>query len=205
MITGAAKVDILRRAGPIGQFLEDRTDNTCVFYGVTPKQSTLTSEGKWQIWRIENVDGVLQTLFANDAKYNVVWDDRATYFPPCAGTEPVFPPSSIEGNVDVSFQGAQNDATITEITVSDAGWTLLTNLPLGQAVNIQNPIGSGGDVRVNWVSPSQPGPLLPATTAGMLIREDQERFYALQTGSTTIQLYGRAVSGSRTLNVEQLG
>jgi len=203
VITGAAKVDILRRGDRIGQFLEDRTDTSCVYYGLTPDQLTQTSERKWQIWRVENVSGVVNTRFANRAKYDQVWDDRATLFPACVGTDPIWPEQPITGDVNAFFQGARTDATVEEISVSDAGWTLLTSLPNGQAVNIQNPDASGGDVKVNWISPSQPA--LPAGYVGMLLKENQERFYALSTGNVNIQIYAKAATGSRVLNVEQIG
>lgn len=88
-ITGAARVDILRRSDPVQQIKEDTTDPTCIYIGLTPNMSTLESEGKWQIRRVENKDGVTTTLFANNAKYNARWDQRTMYFPACQGNRPV--------------------------------------------------------------------------------------------------------------------
>ena len=53
MITGAAKVDILRRGDPVQQIKEDLSDPTCVYIGLTPRMFTLEGEGKWQI----SIDG----------------------------------------------------------------------------------------------------------------------------------------------------
>jgi len=88
-ITGAAHVDILRRGDPVQQLKEDTSDVTCIYIGMTPKMATGINEPKWQIKRVENKDGVVTTLFANDAKYNAVWNLRASYFPPCEGNTPI--------------------------------------------------------------------------------------------------------------------
>lgn len=89
MITGAAKVDILRRGDPVQQIKEDTSDPTCIYVGLTPSMRTGDGEGKWQIRRIENKDGVTTTLFANEAKYNCSWNLRTSYFPPGEGNQPV--------------------------------------------------------------------------------------------------------------------
>lgn len=88
-ITGAARVDILRRGDPVQQIKEDLSDPSCIYIGLTPKMSTGEGEGKWQIRRMENVDGVITTLFANDAKYNAAWSLRTSYFPACVGNQVV--------------------------------------------------------------------------------------------------------------------
>lgn len=88
-IIGAAKVDILRRADPVQQIKEDTSDVTCIYIGLTPSMRTGVDEPKWQIRRLENKDGVITTLFANDAKYNCRWDQRTLLFPPCEGNEPI--------------------------------------------------------------------------------------------------------------------
>lgn len=97
MITGAAKVDILRRGDPVQQIKEDTSDPTCVYVGLTPSMRTGEGEGKWQIRRIENKDGVITTLFANDAKYNCAWSLRTSYFPACEGNQLV--PGAVDTNV----------------------------------------------------------------------------------------------------------
>ena len=89
MITGAAHVDILRRGDPVQHIKEDNSDVTCVYVGLTPRMNTGDGEGKWQIRRTENKDGVVTTLFANDAKYNCSWALRTSYFPPCEGNQPI--------------------------------------------------------------------------------------------------------------------
>ena len=88
-ITGAAKVDILRRSDPVQQIKEDASDPTCLYIGLTPSMRTGEDEERWQIRRVENKDGVTTTLFANDAKYNARWDQRTMLFPPCEGNQPV--------------------------------------------------------------------------------------------------------------------
>lgn len=97
MITGAAKVDILRRGDPVQQIKEDLSDPTCIYIGLTPSMRTGEGEGKWQIRRLENKDGVVTTLFANDAKYNCAWALRTSYFPPCEGNQIV--PGAVDTNV----------------------------------------------------------------------------------------------------------
>ena len=88
-IIGAAQVDILRRGDPVQQIKEDTSNVTCIYVGLTPKMSTGVDEPRWQIRRVENKDGVVTTLFANDAKYNCRWDQRTLLFPPCEGNEPI--------------------------------------------------------------------------------------------------------------------
>lgn len=85
---------------------EDHTDPNCVYYGRTEFWDTPTSDAKWQIWR-EVWDGTEVIIqYANSAKYNQIWDDRATIldteFGPCpaAGTPP---PGSVDTNVVNSF------------------------------------------------------------------------------------------------------
>lgn len=113
---------------------------------------------------------------------------------------------SDETTIEAVFQGAKNDAKFAEVAVTENDWTLLTNLTLGQAVNIQNPEDSNGNVKLNWLSPSQPS-LELVGYVGMLLKPDQERFYSLSTGNDNIQVYAKAEPGSGgvTLNVEQLG
>lgn len=88
-IIGAARVDILRRGDPVQQIKEDTSDPTCVYVGLTPRMDTAVDDSKWQVRRVENKDGVVTTLFANDAKYNVRWDQRTMLFPACEGNQPI--------------------------------------------------------------------------------------------------------------------
>lgn len=94
---GAAYVDVNRRGDPVQQIKEDTSDPTCIYIGLTPGMNTAESAAQWQIRRVENKDGVVTTLFANHAKYNVAWSLRSSYFPPCEGNQLV--PGATDTNV----------------------------------------------------------------------------------------------------------
>ncbi len=190
-ISGAAHVDIMRRSG-VGQFLEDRSDTSCVYYGVTPDQLTLTSENQWQIWRVENVSGVLHTTFANRAKYNQIWDDRAGLFPACVGTDPIWPEVPVTGTFTPS--GLNVAGLLTEVAIDAVAWTALPATPLANrnAISIQNQ--SGVEIKMQYA---------PATVGyvGVKIAVDGERFYDI---TDNIIVYAKAASGTPTILVEEI-
>ena len=111
-VQGAARVDILRRGDPVQQIKEDLSDPTCIYIGLTPKMSTAEDECKWQIRRVENKDGVITTLFANDAKYNVRWDQRTMLFPACEGN------ATVPGFTDTNVVTTPNIAWIDVLVVN---------------------------------------------------------------------------------------
>lgn len=84
--------DIYRRTDAVMQVLEDRTTVGVLYIGITPLFSTLTSEAHWQIQRTTfDASGNMITTFANDAKYNCVWNDRTGYFPAAPANLQPFP------------------------------------------------------------------------------------------------------------------
>ena len=198
LLEGPNFVDINRRIAGAAQYLEDRTDDTCVYYGVTPDMLTATSEPQWQIWRVSNVAGVLHTEYANRAKYDQIWDDRATIFPPCAGTDPIWPPvGDITGDFsgEVTVSGLTIAGRMTVVSLPDGVWTLLpaVALPDRNALAIQNQ--SGVQVKYNYDN-TEPG------YVGSIINPGSERFLNI---TESIPVYAKPAPGnSPSILVEEI-
>lgn len=193
-IVGAAKVDINRRVPGAAQYLEDRTDTACVYYGVTPFQDTLTSQPKWQIWRVENVNGVLHTRFANQAKYDQIWDDRATLFPACAGTDPIWPPTEGTFTGEIITSGLTIAGLMTVVPLNAATWVALppASLPNRNTIAIQNQ--SGIEIKYNYDN-TEPG------YVGTIIAPGGERFINI---TDSIPVYAKASAGTPSIMVEEI-
>lgn len=206
---GAAQVDIIRRTDGPGQYLLDFAQTNVMYEGRTPEQATLTSDHKWQIKRISQVAGVRKVEYANVEKYNVVWDDRASYFTPIAPDATQILSEFSDSNVvttnalgDVCFRVC-GETSITgsravggdfaEITVNDAGWTDLTT-PFTDILQLSVQNKSGVQCKVS--------PVNTAGYSGITLEDDEERNYNdLDTG---FKVYGRAQTGTAILFVEVL-
>jgi len=68
---------ILDNTGPLVTF-EGRTRKFKDTPGTAPPETSL---GIWSIKRIENNNGLITTLFANDGKYDQIFDNRVSLFP----------------------------------------------------------------------------------------------------------------------------
>lgn len=212
---GACHVDILRRTDPVMQIKEDATNPNCVYIGLTPDMMTATSEGKWQIRRMENVGGIVTTLFANDAKYNAVWDDRATYFPPCVGDTPV-PIDNVVITEDSQGDpcirvcgesvplGLSSLGKIDLIPVGTASWTEVVIAPINdrRAFAIQNTDGLGVDnpdpILLNYA------PFAPAgANQGWRLEPGDAKFY---DANDNVNIFIRVAPGGGNFNIvfEQL-
>jgi hypothetical protein len=108
--------DVYRRTDAVMQVLEDRTTLGVLYIGITPLFSTLTSEAHWQIQRTTfDASGNMTTTFANDAKYNCVWDNKASYFPAPPGTGQAFPGEGAASDVaNTSCINAQFPVTVSQ-------------------------------------------------------------------------------------------
>ena len=97
----------------------------------------------------------------------------------------------IEG--EFSASGLQNAGRHTEITLNDTGWTELPTTPLTDrnAIAIQN--NSNVDIKVNFTT--------SVGYVGMTIKPGAERTYDIKD---TILVYGRALSGTPVIDIEEL-
>lgn len=139
------------------QILEDRSVPGCVYYGITPLFDTATSDNKWQIMRTTYDGSDLVTLFANDGKYNAIWDDRASLFPACPPN-----PVPVPGTIDTN--------TVTKPTIAIVSMPLANNeysysLPAGtKRFILKNKAAATIQVGITPGETTNVWPLEPATT-----------------------------------------
>lgn len=188
---GAGHVDIYRRADPVMYILEDRGATDRIIYGRTPKFSTATSADQWQISCLYYDNGVFKTIFANDAKYNAVWDDRAGYFSSLPPGDPI-PGVSFTGTFSPS--GLQNGGLVTIVTVNNLTWTAVPATPLSNrnAISVVN--RSGQEVKINYSSGI-------AGYVGVPVDNNSERFYDIKD---SIILYVKSAVSSCDVIVEEI-
>ena len=128
-------VDIQRRGDFVGIIKEDRSVTGCVLIGQAGIVTALDTDERWQIRRVTNIGGVITTEFANYAKYNLKWSDRATYFGVCpTGLDP------LPGDTNTNVVRAPPTIKWLEITVAntEVSYTLPTNTKRFQVLNTSN-------------------------------------------------------------------
>jgi hypothetical protein len=192
MTAGSGHVDIYRRTDPVMYTLEDRGTFDRIIFGRTPKFNTNTAAAQWQVWCAYYDGNVITTTFANDAKYNCTWDDRASYF---SGLGPgaAFPGETLTGEVESTSPIA--GGRITLVTLTNAAWTAIPAVAVAnrQGLGIQNL--AGNSVRLNWTNTAPAG-------EGILLGDGSERYYSVKASAT---LYGRFTTlASGVVTVEEL-
>ena len=105
------------------QILEDRSTPGCTYFGITPKFDTGTDKAQWQIQRTTYDGSAIVILFANDGKYNNVWDDRVSLFPACPPN-----PQPLPGTVDTNIVNTPN-IDIIDMALANTEYTY--TLPTG--------------------------------------------------------------------------
>lgn len=106
--------------------------------------------------------------------------------------------------------GANADYSFSEVTLpKDGTWVKITGLPLGNALNVQNPEDSQTVIYVNAISPTQSSALVDGVTKGMEIYIRGERNYVVKTDESVIEIWCRVKDTTLTedtvINVEQFG
>jgi hypothetical protein len=132
------------------------------------------------------------TTYANDGKYNAVWDNRASYFPALIGPDP--PADSIAVTGTLGLTGLSVGGMVTEVSINDTTWTALPAAALlnRNALSIQNV--SITNIKLNY-SNTVPG------FVGVLLTPGAERMYAI---TDSILMYAKTESGTHTITVEEL-
>lgn len=191
MVAGSAHVEHLRRNDPILFIIEDRwTDTSSVYIGKTPLFTTSTSEPLWQIER-QTFDGSkIVTEFANHAKWNCIWDNRAAYFGAPGGV--TFPGETVTGVLYPS--GLRVAGKVTKMLIGNSTWVELPTTPLANrnAISIQNQ--STQEIKINY-------DIGVATFEGMSIPPGGERFYDI---TDSISIYAKSASGNVDILVEEI-
>lgn len=191
MTDGAAHVELLRRTDPILYIIEDRwSDTSCIYIGKTPAFDTLTSQSKWQIQRVTFDGTKLVTQFGNNAKFNCIWDNRASYFGPSGGIP--IPGDVVSGSFTLS--GLNIAGKISEVTLDALSWTALPAVPLvnRNAMSIQNQ--SLIEIKLNYDN-LEPG------YVGVKLGSNAERYYDIKD---SIVIYAKAQSGTPTILIEEI-
>ena len=189
---GKAHVDIYRRTDPVMLTLEDRVQFDRVIYGRTDAFTTPTSEPSWQIWCSYYDGTVLRTVFANNAKYTEIWDDRVALFSalPAGAT---YPGIIVTGAVDAT--SPISGGKISVVTITNTAWTAIPAVAATnrQGLGIQNI--AGGAMRLNWDNTAPAG-------EGIILGDGSERYYSVRSSAT---LYGRFTTlASGLITVEEL-
>lgn len=206
---GRNQSDRQRRTDEVMYFVEDAVAGNIHYHGRTDLFSALTSDPVWQIKRIYRTGNTVVTTYANDGKYNCIWDDRVSYFSaatPGAESPQTFPIVDENGDpftstnpldVTASFSGLRVGGKVTEVTLSAASWTALPAAALSgrNAISIQNI--SAVDIKLNYILT---GPL-PGTYTGVTVPSGAERFYDL---TDTIVIYAKAKAGSPIVVIEEI-
>jgi hypothetical protein len=175
------------------QIREEETEPGCLFVGMTPNRTTGTDETKWQIKRVTYENGEIVTLYANNGKWNNVWDNKETYFPSCNPDGPFPADSVITG--EVQLVGLSTEGRVTHVPITNAAWTPIPAAALGgrQSIALQN--FTGGDVRLNWDNTK---PL----TEGVILANGNERYYTVAEGLTLYAVHTSLVAA--TIIAEEL-
>lgn len=201
---GRSQSDKQRRTDEVMYFVEDVAAGNIHYYGRTDTFAGLTSEAIWQIKRVYRSGDDIITTYANDGKYNCVWDDRATYFPAAVAGAPYLGnilldedgnPYSSSNPLDVTanFSGLKTGGLVTEVTLSSVAWTALpaTALVNRNAMCIQNI--SAVEIKLNYAT--------PGGYTGVVVPTGTERFYDI---TDSIVIYARAQAGSPVIVVEEI-
>lgn len=192
MVSGRSVADRQRRVDEVFFFLEDRPAINVLYLGRTDKFDADKSKPVWQIKRISRsvAEGNIQrTMFANDGKYNAVWDDRATYFPAAGNGAPLL------GDYGSSQpSGLTTGGRVTVVTINAVTWTKLpaTALTNRNAIAIQNT--AGVEIKLNYDN-------TVATYTGVVIPVGGERMYDI---TDQIDVYVKASAGTPDIIVEEL-
>lgn len=202
------QTDRQRRTDEVLYFLEDHVAPNIIYYGRTDTFSGVKSDDIWQIKRVVRVGTEVEILYANNGKYNCVWDDRSAYFP----AEPSHANPSVnmqvslfdeEGNpftnlnklpVTASFSGLTLGGLITSVVLNDVTWTALPLAALANrnAMSIQNV--SAIAIKINYDNAT-------VGYVGVTIAPGSERAYDI---SDTITIYAKSASGTPTIQIEEL-
>lgn len=183
------KVDKEVRTDEVLLTKEDGVAYNIAYFGRTEIILALDSEPVWQIKRVTTSVGIKKVEYANYGKYNLVWDDRYSYFSPDPPVE-YAPPLGVVGVSGLTIAGK-----ITVVTLNDVGWTALPAVPLVQRnqINLQN--DSGFDFKLQY-NP------LTAGYVGFKIADGVERQYGI---TDTIIVYGKfQPGGAGSITVEEL-
>lgn len=192
---GAAHVQHLRRTDSVIYRLEDRSTIGCVYIGQTPIHGEATSSGKWQIQRITfTSDGDYQSTFANSAKFNAVWDDRASYFDVCPPNGAPLPEETITAQTEpVALSGP---GVMTPKTVTSGAWVelmVVANAATNRRTfNIQN--RGDDDIVLNYSNTA-----LPADS--WLVIAGGEKYVDALPAYT---IYGRSTGADAKLIIEEI-
>lgn len=189
---GYNTVDRLRRVDDNHFLLVDRVDSRTTYEGRCERFGEPTAAANWQIKRHCYTNDRWETTYANDGKYNCVWDDRATYFDAPVGPPP--PEDSIAVTGKLGITGLSIGGLVTEVELNDTTWTELPAAALlnRNALSIQNtaPV----NIKLNYSD-------TVAGFVGVLLSPGAERMYAI---TDTILIFAKTESGTYKITVEEL-
>jgi hypothetical protein len=147
----------------------------------------------WQIKRITYDTNTFVSNFANYAKYDQIWDNRAGLDYGVGGTDPIPEDEFILG--DVTLIGLSTTGRVSKVSINNTGWTAIPAAALNdrQSIAVQNL--TGGTVLLNWDN-TKP------ITEGMVLANGNERYYTVGDSLTLYAVHTTAVSA--ILNTEEL-
>lgn len=147
---GLPKVDINRRTDRVMYVIEEQDDLGVLYIGQTESFNALTTTEVWQIKRMTYDGSTITSLFANDAKYNCRWDQRASYFPAVVPSGIPVPNTTDTVSGTLSPSGLTVGGKVSIVSVSNTTWTPLPATPLlnRNAMSIIN--RSGQDAVLNY-------------------------------------------------------
>jgi hypothetical protein len=174
--------------------IEEQSDLGILYIGHTPAFDQLTTKPQWQIKRITYDGDIITNLYANDAKYNCVWDNRATYFPFVAPSG--IPVPNTTGTVTGVFtpSGLNIGGKVTVQAINNLTWTQLpaVALPNRNAMSVIN--RSGQDAVLNYDP-------LTVGFVGVPLDNGGERNYDI---TDAIPIYGKSQLSACNLIIEEL-
>lgn len=180
-----------QQGGDVLYLREDHPQDNVWFYGATYNHNGLTSDAIWEIRRLERIpSGELISKYANASSFTNIWDNRASYFP--APSAPVPVPEVNVGSF--TPRGLNVSGRVTQVTLNATTWTALPATPLTNrnAMAVQNI--STVEIRLNYAADI-------VGFQGMRLTGGQERQYDIRD---TIVIYGKARTGTATINVEEI-
>jgi hypothetical protein len=192
-------VDIHRDGLYYGLTVEENPANNVKYVGRARNHDASLSDACWQIVKYTYDGTIVRQSYANWGKYNHVWDDRASYFTGTLPDPPAGPSFPGEFTVSGSFtpSGLTIEGRITQVTIDDTGWVALPATPLTARnhIRVDNFLGAN-DMLIQYADKNG-----PAITYGKTIPQGSWDGWDI---TDDIEIYGRAVSGSFPVIVEEI-
>lgn len=192
-------VEVFREGLYYGLTVEENPANNVKYVGRSKIHDAALSDPCWQIIKYTYDGSIVRQAYADYGKYTHVWTDRASYFSVSLPDPPAGPGFPGEFTVTGSFtpSGLTIQGLITQVTLIDTDWVPLpaTALTARNHIRVDNFNGTN-DMLIQYADKA-----LPGISYGKTIPQGSWDGWDI---TDSIVLYGRAVTGSFSVIVEEI-